>query len=266
MPMSLRSGLLNALTPSFFPEFSPTAEPLDTHLMRPESSPSARLIIEIVDDYFRRPTDTIDYEDEYKRIRSHVLQGQWHTVYDLVEFIFNSKTVTSLVHLKKPEQAVNEINRVLARELAAWRCVSGQVTPVTDPLEIDSLEESLSVTDVASDHLRVAIQYLADKNAQDFRNCVKEAISAVEAIVKGTSGAPKASFASAMKTEEFKLLLPHQALREAATKLYGYTSDASGIRHALTEGDTPVDRDTAKYLLIVCASFVNLVRARSTTR
>lgn len=54
----------------------------------------------------------------------------------------------------------------------------------------------------------------------------------------------------------------HEALKEAFKKLYGYTSDAEGIRHALLN-DPTLDFEDAKFMLVACSGFVNLLRARS---
>lgn len=69
---------------------------------------------------------------------------------------------------------------------------------------------------------------------------MKESISAVEALVKQVTGT-KDTFGAALK----KLGVDaHPAFVEACSKIYGYTSDADGIRHALsdevaTEGGRP---------------------------
>jgi len=50
----------------------------------------------------------------------------------------------------------------------------------------------------------------------------------------------------------------HPALKGAFDKLYGYTSDADGIRHALLEEDK-VTFEQAKFMLVVCSAFTNYV-------
>jgi hypothetical protein len=50
------------------------------------------------------------------------------------------------------------------------------------------------------------------------------------------------------------LLVP--SLKRAFDKLYGYTSDADGIRHALLEEDS-VTFEQAKFMLVVCSAFTN---------
>jgi hypothetical protein len=53
----------------------------------------------------------------------------------------------------------------------------------------------------------------------------------------------------------------HPALGKAIDSLYGYTSDASGIRHALLES-SEVSLEDAKFFLVVCSAFVNFVKAK----
>lgn len=43
----------------------------------------------------------------------------------------------------------------------------------------------------------------------------------------------------------------HPALEQAILKLYGYTSDAGGIRHALTEESTVPSYGDAKFMLVL---------------
>ena len=49
----------------------------------------------------------------------------------------------------------------------------------------------------------------------------------------------------------------HPALLDSFEKLYGYTSDGDGIRHALTEDGKEVDFNDAKFMLVTCSAFIN---------
>ncbi len=49
------------------------------------------------------------------------------------------------------------------------------------------------------------------------------------------------------------------ALEATFSKLYGYTSDAKGIRHALMD-DERVTFKEAKFMRVACSAFVNYVR------
>lgn len=54
----------------------------------------------------------------------------------------------------------------------------------------------------------------------------------------------------------------HEALNGALEKLYGYTSDADGIRHALLE-ESNLRREDAKFMLVACSAFVNYLLAKT---
>jgi hypothetical protein len=52
-------------------------------------------------------------------------------------------------------------------------------------------------------------------------------------------------------------------LSKAFESLYGYTSDANGIRHALMDASTLGFAD-AKFMLVCCSAFVNFLVAKDT--
>jgi hypothetical protein len=53
----------------------------------------------------------------------------------------------------------------------------------------------------------------------------------------------------------------HPAFKEAIIKLYGWTSDEGGIRHAIKDADK-VERADAQFMLVACSAFVNYLFAR----
>jgi hypothetical protein len=92
---------------------------------------------------------------------------------------------------------------------------------------------------------------------------MKESISAVEAICALIVGDKKATLGQALSViEKAGTLALHSSLKEGFQRLYGYTSDAEGIRHALKDKPT-VDYDDAKLLLVECAAFVNWLIAKA---
>jgi len=54
----------------------------------------------------------------------------------------------------------------------------------------------------------------------------------------------------------------HKALKTGFSNLYGYTSDADGIRHPMLEKANPPSED-AKYMLISCSAFINYLIAKA---
>jgi hypothetical protein len=53
----------------------------------------------------------------------------------------------------------------------------------------------------------------------------------------------------------------HAALRSAFEKLYGYTNNADGIRHALME-EANLEQEDAIFMLVACSSFVSYLIAK----
>ena len=99
---------------------------------------------------------------------------------------------------------------------------------------------------------------LSDRTNPDYRNSIKESISAVESLCRTVSGNDKATLSAALKILKDKGL--HPALESAFQSLYGYTSDANGIRHALLEKSNLTSTE-ARFMLIICSAFTNYVIA-----
>jgi hypothetical protein len=106
-------------------------------------------------------------------------------------------------------------------------------------------------------HIIDALGKLGQRPQADLRNAIKEAVSAVESAARVVTGIEKATLDDALKVLE-RTGRVHPTLKAAWSKLYGYTSDEHGVRHAMTE-DPKVDFKTAKYMVVSCAAFVNLL-------
>lgn len=49
----------------------------------------------------------------------------------------------------------------------------------------------------------------------------------------------------------------HKGLQSAFQKLYGYTSNANGVRHAGDIGGPSSTFEEAKFMLVACCAFIN---------
>lgn len=211
-------------------------------------------------DHFKRPTDEIP--DSVTRtiegIRTYFFARDWYEVYDFVEFVAHRSIWTS------SSNAIKDFNEVLAEELSAYRFVAGKLVPISSEQEKSAIERAVSQTShpysTTSEHLRQAIDLLGRKPTPDYRNSIKESISAVEALCATITGEPKATLGQALKIIDNQAKL-HGALRSAFEKLYGYTSDANGIRHALMEG-SKLEQEDAIFMLVACSAFVSYVIAK----
>ena len=104
---------------------------------------------------------------------------------------------------------------------------------------------------------------MADRESPDYRNAIKEAISAVEAAARVITGDRKATLGKALKAmKKQQRVKIHPALEKAYITLYGYTSDEDGIRHGMAE-EPDIGYEEAQYMVISCSAFVNYMIGRA---
>ncbi|MDX2181984.1 MAG: hypothetical protein SFV18_20490 [Bryobacteraceae bacterium] len=205
--------------------------------------------------YFKQPTDQRPKEPRQvlSQIRSYFFSCRWNEVYDFLEFIVRSENRSELAEA---------LNLILEREVSGYRFVSGLIVDITSEQEVAMLEAALADTRFSgvNAHLKRALELFADRNAPDYRNSIKESVSAVESMARIVAKNEKAMLPDALKAIEKQGHL-HPALREGFIKLYGYTSDEDGIRHAMLE--LPVlDANDARFFILSCTSFVNYLKGR----
>ena len=117
---------------------------------------------------------------------------------------------------------------------------------------IETVEQS-GIAAGATTHLRKAVEHL---NAGRYADSISDSIRAVESAARVIDPKANKTLSPALNSLETAGLLNHPALKDAFNKLYGYTSDEQGIRHALLERDTAnVDLDEAMFMFGACASF-----------
>lgn len=188
-------------------------------------------------------------------------KSNWYTIYDLLEFIIQMyskyNNFTQYVSYAK-DQFVTKINQILEEEHSGYRIIDNLVTPIIDNNEIESIEEAINQQDNASIHLKTALQHLANKHKPDYRNSIKESISAVECVLRMITGESTAG--KALNKVQQKIHLP-TILKDGFEKIYAYTNGKEGIRHALME-ETELKLEDAKFMLVSCSAFVNHLKSK----
>lgn len=218
------------------------------------------LVAQLWHRYFNIPMDrTPEYiGDVIEHVRKYYFGCDWNECYDFVEFcVIYAPTSMS-------ETLVTFANGILEEHLSGYRIIDNQVTPITSADEIASIEGAIgnpAINAGAVAHFKLALQMLSDRKAPDHRNSIKESISAVEAICKELTKNPKATLGEVLKPLEDKDLI-HPALKAALSKLYGYTSDSGGIRHAMLEEPSLTFADS-KFMLVACTAFANYLIEKS---
>ncbi|MCY1161976.1 hypothetical protein D9M71_21650 [compost metagenome] len=215
------------------------------------------LIIAYWLNFFKQPIDTIpiQFEKVLYKVRSSFFNCEWHEVYSFIE-----ETLENYPRefKKNKEFFTKELNNCLEKENSAYRIINNEITPITSEQEIQSIEDALKNTNQYSgvqQHLNQALKLMSDRQNPDYRNSIKESISAVESICKIVTNEDKATLGKALKIIEDKHGL-HAALKGSLSQLYGYTSDADGIRHAMLE-ESNLSYIDAKFMLVACTNFIN---------
>ena len=99
-------------------------------------------------------------------------------------------------------QFIYDCNSTLEKEKSAYRFVNKLITPITSDIEIQSIEKSIENADQyigVRTHLETALRHLSDRIHPDYRNSIKESISAVDSLAKIITGDQKATLGKALK-------------------------------------------------------------------
>lgn len=188
--------------------------------------------------------------------------SEWYQIYDLLEYLlskYDNHAFVSCVDYTK-ENFIIKINQIFEEERSGYRIIDNLVTPIIDNNEISSIEEAISQQDNASIHLKTALQHLSNKQKPDYRNSIKESISAVEVILRTITG--ESTLGKALNKVQAKIYLP-TALKDCIGKLYDFTNGKEGIRHARME-ETELKLEDAKLMLVSCSAFVNYLKSKQT--
>lgn len=205
------------------------------------------------------PLDQAPYRYDFlvSKIRSYFFSTEWYKVYNLIEFAL--KTPSSF----NVDNYIKLINNVLETEYSGYRFINKVIAPISNAIETDSINEAINVTNYTFDghaniHLKNALKSISDKPNPDYRNSVKEAISAVGTVVRKIAG--KSTFGDGLKYLEQTGLKVNSQFKEGLNKFYNYTNDPStGIRHEIIDAPNPPDFETAKFMLLACSAFINYI-------
>jgi len=182
-------------------------------------------------------------------IRDKFYNLKWYEVYEFIEFIKNEFAIEV--------GGISDLNKIFDEERAPYRIIGDYVAPITSEVEIREIERSLNILDKYQSvkiHLNKALEYYSKRLNPDYKNSIKESISSLEALARIILKKPKATLGKLVE----KLLI-HPAFREALKKLYGWTSDEGGIRHAETDEKIISGEEEARFMLVICSAFVNYI-------
>lgn len=254
MDGALRTGLWNMLLLSCWNEIPVRRLSEDAHW---------QIFLHLIWMDLGRPIDTLPdhWPHALEELRQHFFSCQWYEVYDFLESVVQG---APLPLREAVDNLVPLCNHVLEQQLSAYRFIGHKIGDITVAEETAAIEGALADTERLTSvniHLKQACDSLFDRKTPDYRGSMKESISAVEAMCRVLTKQPNATLGKALKQLEPALSV-HPALLGAFDKIYGYTNDADGIRHALS-GEPDLHSEDAKWMLVSCAAFISYLKAKA---
>ena len=200
-----------------------------------------------------------NWENLYPSIEKVIMEAPYNEVLDLLWYICYWLSVATNKCFNIFQKRFNDL---FEREYVGYRFITGKIVPITDKIEMQEIEKAVQTPfEGARAQLQKALGFLSDREHPDYKNCVKESISAVESVCKVLANDPKAELGKVLKSLIANGMNIHGSLKSAILALYGYASDEGGIRHAERETESTVTFEEAKFMMVTCSAIVNYLVA-----
>ena len=199
-----------------------------------------------------QPTDEFSsyFRDQAREIKALFMDGDYNRVFDFLQFV--------LRHELEPPGFRSAVASVLEYCMCAYMVVEDGPTiiPIALPEQRESIQKAFQVLrsgpfEGARSHLRKSAECI---NNGDLAGSIRESIHAVESVARRLDTDAATSLKPALDALSKRVAL-HGAFKKGIEKLYGYTNDEEGIRHALLEKQANVDTDDAVFMFGACTSF-----------
>ena len=263
MDDSLRNSLWNCLRPYF--------QRLDSKPAPDRTLRNGRTYLNLLAEHIwvnilKKPGDELEpkYKNLVIQLKGYFMGCTWYEAYDFIESVArvssNSKVLSETGWLPEFVKACND---VLKNDRSAYRFVDMEIVPITSEHEIAGIEEALAATAAldtlhsVNAQLKQALALLSNRTVPDYRNSIKESISAVEGICKRIANMPDATLGQVLPVIQRPghAMMPAH-LQAGIRSLWGYTNGPDGIRHAMMQEPT-IDIEEARLMLVTCAALVS---------
>jgi len=197
--------------------------------------------------------DIVYYRYRYDQIEEEFLKLEWNRFYDLLEFLMNNDPFSIL-----KDQIKNQLTEIFCDEGIPVKIVNYKIVPITNEEELEEIGKILSLNDKylsVKRHIQRAIEHFSKRPQPDYKNSIKESISAIEALARIFADNQSGTLGDLIG----KLNI-HPAFKDGLKKIYGWTSDEGGVRHA--EKQYPplsADEEEARLMLVLASAFVNYI-------
>lgn len=247
----VRSALWNSLYPFFDQHID--SDIMGSYYLSPLEDILSREYIE------RRHGFASDFIYRYRSKEACI--ADWASIFKQYEYIGMFDFVTFILRDPEcPKSLIVDVQQALDAPWSPYRLIRKPPTivPAVSQQEARAVKADVEAVfeskfEGSKTHLQSALDAL---NKGENRSVVREAIHAVESAVRDFTGDKNAVLSKALKKLAIKNEI-HPALSNALDKLYAYTSDEKGIRHALVFGENEkVNIEEAIFFVSACSGFV----------
>lgn len=185
----------------------------------------------------------------------------WFEKFDIIEealwFLNDNKAPYYQRRSQCFEQLKKDLNNEFERLNVGHRVVDDCISDIVSECEMESVETAVNRSDnQVKEHLQNAIMLYSQRPEADYRNSIKESVSAVESYCRKKTG--EITLGKALKKLEDAGIMIHPRLKTAFEQLYAYTNNGdTGIRHALIEGEHVPSHGEALFMLVSCSALIN---------
>lgn len=191
----------------------------------------------------------------------------WYKKLDIIEtsiMFLREKGQNNYRIKNSTDQFVETLNAAFERLHFAYRIVNDEIVEISSQEEIQSIETALKEAPTnIKEHLSRALENYARRPEGDYRNSIKESISAVEAWCREKT--EENTLGAALNHLESNGIIIPPILKQAFDKLYAYTNQKdTGIRHALMDdsGVYAPKAEEAMFMLVSCCAFLNYLNRK----
>ncbi|MBF2761176.1 MAG: hypothetical protein ISN28_13095 [Ectothiorhodospiraceae bacterium AqS1] len=224
----------------------------------------------IFGEYRKLPIDEIDTRNDkpLNDIKNIIINDSAENTLQFIEILLNDELISGsfIPHPFASQQNIQGILKYLIdlfeKHTAPYRIDLSErpfrIFQHTSKEEADATAASIQAIKNAGGfygaltHLRNAAEFI---NERKFADSIRHSISAVESVVRLIEPDAK-TLGPALSKLEKSGIIKHPALKESLNKLYGYTNDEQGIRHAfLDQSEANVGLPEALFFYNACAAF-----------
>lgn len=194
-------------------------------------------------------------------------ENLWYKKLDLLEFCISYMKSRSKNEDddKLVNHFINAIKNQFKRLCYAYSIVGDEISEITTDEEINTINTAIvESNESVKTHISEALVLYSKRPDPDYRNSIKESISAVESLCREITN--ESTLGEALKKLESKGVMIQPQLKEAFVKLYAYTNQPdTGIRHSIMDakGNYFPSEDEAYYMLVSCSAFINYIRRKT---